>query len=315
MNRKNILILEGGYNEEHEVSLSTSKEVKKVLKNNNIYFKSLIVNPKTFITKIQKYKNYLCFNALHGPFGEDGTIQKILKKNNIKYTHSNIKSSDLCFNKIKAKRIINKNKILTPKYIAVKKEDLTADILIKIKKKFKKFVIKPNKSGSSFGIKIIKNNKDLANLIKKIKLFKAELKIHKTILIEEFISGKELTVSTLKFTNKINALAVTEIKPKTYFFDYKAKYSKGYSKHILPAKINKFNYKNCLKIATKAHKLLGCKSVARTDFLLDTKKNKIYFLETNTQPGLTSISLLPEQAKYKKITFNKIILEIINNLN
>ena len=152
-------------------------------------------------------------------------------------------------------------------------------------------------------------------LISNLGEFKRKLYNHKEILIEEYISGKELTVSTIKLDKKIHALAVTEIKSKNNFFDYKAKYSKGYAKHILPAKLNKINYAKCLKFATKAHKLLGCNSLARTDFIFDTKKNKIFFLETNTQPGLTPISLLPEQANYKGLPFSEIIFILIKNLN
>ena len=108
---------------------------------------------------------------------------------------------------------------------------------------------------------------------------------------------------------------VTEIKSKNNYFDYKAKYSKGYAKHILPAKLTRVNYSNCLKFAIKVHKLLGCNSIARTDFIFDKKRNKIFFLETNTQPGLTPISLLPEQASYKRLSFSEIIFILIKNLN
>jgi len=160
------------------------------------------------------------------------------------------------------------------------------------------------------------SNSDLLNgEISNLEKFKRKLNNHKEILIEEYISGRELTVSTIKLDKKIHALAVTEIKSKNNFFDYKAKYSKGYAKHILPAKLNKINYAKCLKFATKAHKLLGCNSIARTDFIFDTKKNKIFFLETNTQPGLTPISLLPEQANYKGLPFSEIIFILIKNLN
>ena len=183
------------------------------------------------------------------------------------------------------------------------------------KSKLKKFVIKPNRSGSSFGIRIIKNQKEFDILISNLEEFKRKLNNHKEILIEEYISGRELTVSTIKIDKEIHALAVTEIKSKNNFFDYKAKYSKGYAKHILPAKLNKINYAKCLKFAINAHKLLGCNSLARTDFIFDTKKNKIFFLETNTQPGLTPISLLPEQANYKNLSFSEIIFILIKNLN
>ena len=315
MSNKKILILEGGNNEEHAVSLVTSREIQKILNQNKLKFKTLRVNPKNFHKKIINYKNFDCINALHGPFGEDGQTQKILKKNKIPFSHSNIKSSNLCFNKSASKREIIKNKLMSPKFYLLNINDLNEKKLITIKSKLKKYVIKPNRSGSSFGIKIIKNQKEFDNLISNIEEFKKELNNHKEILIEEYISGKELTVSTIKLDKKIHALAVTEIKSKNNFFDYKAKYSKGYAKHILPAKLNKINYAKCLKFATKAHKLLGCNSLARTDFIFDTKKNKIFFLETNTQPGLTPISLLPEQANYKGLSFSEIIFILIKNLN
>ena len=315
MSNKKILILEGGNNEEHDVSLVTSREIQKILNQNKLKFKILRVNPKNFHKKIINYKNFVCINALHGPFGEDGQTQKILKKNKIPFSHSNIKSSNLCFNKSASKKEIIKNKLMSPKYYLLNINDLNEKKLITIKSKLKKFVIKPNRSGSSFGIKIIKNQKEFDILISNLGEFKRKLNNHKEILIEEYISGRELTVSTIKLDKKIHALAVTEIKSKNNFFDYKAKYSKGYAKHILPAKLNKINYAKCLKFATKAHKLLGCNSLARTDFIFDTKKNKIFFLETNTQPGLTPISLLPEQANYKGLPFSEIIFILIKNLN
>ena len=315
MSNKKILILEGGNNEEHDVSLVTSREIQKILNQNKLKFKILRVNPKNFHKKIINYKNFVCINALHGPFGEDGQTQKILKKNKIPFSHSNIKSSNLCFNKSASKREIIKSKLMSPKFYLLNKNDLNERKLITIKSKLKKFVIKPNRSGSSFGIKIIKKKKKNNNLISNIEEFKKELNNHKEILIEEYISGRELTVSTIKLDKKIHALAVTEIKSKNNFFDYKAKYSKGYAKHILPAKLNKINYAKCLKFAIKAHKILGCNSIARTDFIFDSKKNKIFFLETNTQPGLTPISLLPEQANYKGLSFSEIIFILIKNLN
>ena len=315
MKNKKILILEGGYNEEHDVSLKSSLEIQKILKRNKIKFKIFRVKPKNFEKKISKYKNYICFNALHGPFGEDGQIQKILKRNNLNFTHSDPESSKVCFDKVETKKIVKKFKILTPKFLILKKEKLNYENLLKFKRTFKKFVIKPNTSGSSFGIKIIKNNQDLKSFINEIDKFKNLLHFHNDILIEEFISGKELTVSTINFSSNITALAVTEIKSKNNFFDYQAKYSKGYSKHILPAKLSNNNYNKCLKVAEKAHKILGCKSIARSDFIFNSKNNKIYFLETNTQPGLTSVSLLPEQAQYKNISFQDIIFGILKNFN
>ena len=311
-----ILILEGGFNEEHEVSLTTAKQVKKVFKKNKINYRSLIVNPRTFENIIDKYSNKLiCFNALHGTFGEDGKIQKILKKKKFKFTHSGIYASKNCFNKINSKKMLTKYKIPTPIFFEIKPNLLNESYLSKYKKKFDKFIIKPNESGSSFGIRIIKTKNDLDNLIKNLKNYKKELKYHNSLIIEKYIKGKELTVSVLEIYNKLQSLEVTEILSKNKFFDYKAKYSKGFAKHILPANIPSNIYKRCLRIALRAHKILKCNIISRTDFIYDKKSNKIFYLETNSQPGLTAISLVPEQAKFKNITFEEIILQLIKKIN
>ena len=145
--------------------------------------------------------------------------------------------------------------------------------LNKYQKKFDKFIIKPNESGSSFGIRIIKTKNDLDNLIKNLKNYKKELKYHNSLIIEKYIKGKELTVSVLEIYNKLQSLEVTEILSNNKFFDYKAKYSKGFAKHILPANIPSNIYKRCLRIALRAHKILKCNIISRTDFIYD-KKNE-----------------------------------------
>ena len=311
-----ILILEGGFNEEHKVSLTTAKQVKKVFKKNKINYRSLIVNPRTFENIIDKYSNKLiCFNALHGTFGEDGKIQKILKKKKFKFTHSGIYASKNCFNKINSKKMLTKYKIPTPIFFEIKPILLNESYLNKYKKKFDKFIIKPNESGSSFGIRIIKTKNDLDNLIKNLKNYKKKLKYHNSLIIEKYIKGKELTVSVLEIYNKLQSLEVTEILSKNKFFDYIAKYSKGFAKHILPANIPSNIYKRCLRIALRAHKILKCNIISRTDFIYDKKSNKIFYLEINSQPGLTAISLVPEQAKFKNITFEEIILQLIKKIN
>ena len=309
-----VLVLEGGYNEEHEISLKTSIEIKKILKKLNINFKSLLVNPGTFEKDIRKFsKHYICFNALHGPFGEDGTIQKIVKKYGFKITHSGFRSSSNCFSKIKSKKIIQKLKIPTAKFIEIKSKNLSYELLVKFKKKFGKFVIKPNSSGSSFGIKIIKNDSQLNNLKNNLNIYKNDMKMHEILLIEKCIEGRELTVSVLQNNKATRALEVTEIITINKYFDYEAKYTKDFSKHIIPANISKTNYKKCLRYALTAHKALNCNTISRTDFIYNKKENKIFYLETNQQPGLTKLSLVPEQAKYKNISFEKIVLELILN--
>ena len=165
--------MQGGYNEEHNVSLNTSKEVAKALKKLKIHYKVLTVNPITFKKDILKFSNkYICFNALHGSFGEDGELQKILKNNKFCFTHSNHISSANCFSKLKSKKIVNKFKIITPSFELVKCENINSKLLNLIKKKFSKFVLKPVSSGSSHGLKIIKSNKDLSVFFEELRSFK-----------------------------------------------------------------------------------------------------------------------------------------------
>ena len=136
-----VLILQGGYNEEHKVSLNTAKQIGKALTKLKIGFKNFTVNPKSFEKDILKYSNtYICFNALHGPFGEDGAIQKILKKNKFRFTHSNQYSSTCCFDKEKSKKIVNKFRIKTPSFEIVKCKQISSNFLLSIKKKYSKFV-------------------------------------------------------------------------------------------------------------------------------------------------------------------------------
>ena len=312
---KKILILQGGLNEEHKVSINTANEVAKVLTKLKIDFIRFTVNPKTFVRDISRFSNkHICFNSLHGSFGEDGNIQKILKKKGFRFTHSNQTSSINCFNKIKSKDIIKKNKILTPQHKLVKIKDINPKYMEKISIKFKKFVLKPVSSGSSYGLKVIKSKKDLSFFCKAIPKFKKNFDYNEDFLIEKYISGKELTVSVLENESKIKPLEVTEIVSLNPTYDYQAKYTKGFSKHYIPARISKKNYKKCLNLALKIHKIFKCKTLSRVDFILDNKQNKIYFLEINSQPGMTKISLLPEQASYQKIKFESIISKLIDNV-
>ena len=309
-----ILILQGGFNEEHKVSLNTAKEIAKAFKKLKINFKTLTVNPITFEDDILKYSNnYICFNALHGTFGEDGKIQKILKRNKFKVTHSNQRSSSNCFNKIKSKEIISKINIATPKYDSIKIRDIDENYLNKIQIKFGKFILKPTSSGSSNGLVIIKSNKELLLFLKKLKKFKNSFKKNENFLIEEYISGKELTVSVFKNKSNYQPLEVTEIVSYNKTYDYKAKYTKGFAKHFIPARITKHNYKKCLELSLIIHKIFKCNTLSRVDFILSKKENKIYFLEINSQPGMTKMSLLPEQATFNKIKFETIVKELINN--
>lgn len=309
---KKILILEGGFNEEHEISLNTAKEIKKSLRKLKISFESMIVNPDNFRNTLSFYKNdFLCFNALHGTFGEDGSVQKILEEFEFKFTHSDSLSSKLAFNKQLTKQNLKKTKIEIIKSEVLNIKNINKKKMKDIYDQYESFVIKPVSSGSSFGVKIFKNFNDIKFFNKNISKYLKLYKKHPQLLIEKYIPGRELTVTVFKDKKQYQPIAVTEIISSNPFFDYQSKYTEGYSKHILPAKLPQSVYKNCLDCAKIAHNTLNCKGVTRSDFLFDNEK--IYFLEINTQPGLTPISLVPEQLKYKGISFDSLIEKLINS--
>ena len=309
---KEILILRGGKNEEHEISLKTANEVGKALKKLGYKIDYLDVNPKTFINDIKKFNPFCCFNALHGTFGEDGKIQKILFDKKIPYTHSGIQSSSIAFNKNQTKKKLINSEVTMLKSKLINIRKINKKILINFYKKNDSFVIKPNSSGSSYGVIIIKTLKDIDKFFQKN--YKRKIyKEHKEILIEKFVKGKELTVTVIEENKLTKPVEVTEINYKNKFFDYKTKYNLGLSKHIIPANLSLKIYKKCLKFSKIAHDTIGCNGITRTDLILDENTNKLYFLEINTQPGLTPVSLVPEQLAIKGISFIEMINLLIKN--
>ena len=298
--KKKILIISGGISKERLISLETGKEVSKELKKNG--YKVLTSEPNLELSKnLIKYKPDIIFNALHGQFGEDGYIQTILEAQKIPYTHSGAIASSIAMDKEISKKIFLQNNILTPKYIKYifVKKDKT--IIKKIEKKLKfPVVIKPINEGSSVHVYIC-NKKNLLRRLKK-------LEYYKEILIEEFVPGREIQVAIMG-KKKLGAI---ELKPKREFYDYEAKYNpKSNTKHIIPVKITKKEFKTVTDIALKAHKVIGCKGVTRSDFKFF--KGKFYLLELNTQPGMTKLSLVPEIARYKGISFIKLIEWILKD--
>ena len=295
--KKKILIISGGISKERIISLDTGKQVAKELLKNNYIVK--ITEPNFQLLELVKsFKPNIIFNALHGQFGEDGYIQSILETTGIPYTHSGVISSALAMNKELSKKIFMKNNILTPKYVLYS-FDKTKKNLIKIIEKKLKFpvVVKPLNEGSSVNVFICTKS----NLIKKIKL----LENYKKIIIEKFIPGREIQAAIIG-SKKLGAI---ELKPKRQFYDYQAKYNlKARTQHIIPVDLSNNNYNKIMNIAKKAHTLIGCRGVTRSDFKFF--KGKFYLLEINTQPGMTSLSLVPEIAKYHGINFIK-LLELI----
>ena len=301
--KKRILILGGGISKERLISLDTAKSVADELKKKK--YKVIISEPDSDLLKnIKKFRPHIVFNALHGQFGEDGYIQSVLEVLKVKYTHSGVLASSIAMDKEISKKIYLKNNILTPNFIKFKFSNNfinSKNFLINVEKKLKfPVVIKPINEGSSVNVFICSKKNFLKNLKKLIE--------YKEILIEEFIGGREIQVAIMG-NRKLGAI---ELKPKRKFYDYQAKYNvKAKTKHIIPVDLEKKNYNKVMNIAFKAHKLIGCKGVTRSDFKF--YKNKFYLLETNTQPGMTKLSLVPEIANYCGMKFIDLIEWMLND--
>ena len=300
---KKIFILAGGYSNERYISLQTAKSVYSELINNK-YYKIKIQEPNgELIKNLKKFKPDVVLNLLHGRYGEDGYIQAILESEKIKYTHSGVLSSSLAMDKELSKKIFIKNKILTPKFIkySFKSHKNKKKLLNNLKKKLNfPLVLKPLNEGSSVNV-FISNEKNLFKNLNK-------LKSYGEILIEKYIPGREIQVAIL--SEKV--LGAIELEPKRKFYDYQAKYNpKARTKHIIPVNISKSQYNKLTKIALKTHKILKCRGVSRSDFRF--YNNKFYLLEINTQPGMTSLSLVPEIAKFNNITFKNLIEKILKD--
>ena len=298
--KKKILIISGGISKERTISLDTGRQVSKELKKNGYRVKVTEPNYQLF-SIIDSFKPNIIFNALHGQFGEDGYIQTILESTKIPYTHSGVISSALAMDKDISKKIFIKNQILTPKYFCYSHNLSKKDLINKIEKKIKfPVVIKPLNEGSSVNVFICNKS----NILRKLNL----LKEYRKVIVEQFIPGREIQAAIIG-SNKLGAI---ELVPKRKFYDYQAKYnSKAKTKHIIPVDLTKKKYNQLMKIALKAHKLLKCSGVTRADFKFF--KNNFYLLEINTQPGMTKLSLVPEIAAFKKISFIKLIELILKD--
>ena len=301
MNKEKVTVLMGGISAERDVSLDSGKACAKAL--SEIGFDVTSLDAKDdFIEKLIKNKPDKVFNALHGRFGEDGSIQGLLEHLKIPYTHSGILSSAIAMDKLTSKKIFKEANISSPEYQVIKtvKDFQSSKIGYPC-------VVKPNNEGSSVGVYIFnepkKSDEDtIVTLLKK----------YNFLILEKYIPGREIQVAVMGS----KALGGIEIVPTRSFYDYEAKYSaNAKTKHIIPVKINEADYKKILDMALQAHNILGCRGVTRSDFRYNEsdKVNKIYILEVNTQPGMTSLSLVPEIANYYGISFNELVKWIIND--
>ena len=298
--KKKILIISGGISKERIISLDTGKQVAKELIKHRHPVK--IAEPDSnLLNVIKSFKPNVIFNALHGQFGEDGYIQTILETTGIPYTHSGVISSAIAMDKDLSKKIFIQNKILTPKYFIYSFDKPKSELISIIDKKIKfPVVIKPINEGSSVNVYICKKS----NIFKNLRL----LKNYKKIIIEEFISGREIQ-SAIIGTKKLGAI---ELKPKRKFYDFQAKYNpSARTKHIIPVDLPKRKFNELMNITIKIHKLFKCRGVTRSDFKYF--RGKFYLLEINTQPGMTKLSLVPEIANYHGISFYELIKLILKD--
>ena len=288
-----IGVLMGGVSEEKEISLATGKAITNACRANgyevsNIYFNGQY---KNIFNNVQDVD--IVFNALHGGSGENGEIQLWLEKNNIKFTGSDQFSSKLCMKKSESKAIANIIGIRTPDWQILKNK--RKKIVIELP-----FVVKPNEQGSTVGLTIVEDNKQIKSAIELAFEHSSE------VLLEKYISGREITVSIVGQ----DIYPILEIIPSHKLYDYECKYTPGMSEYVCPANLEMLTGYNLKKDTKLIFDELGCEGYGRADYIMD-ERGRYYFLEMNTLPGMTSTSLLPKSATAAGVDFNKLVKVII----
>lgn len=292
-------VLMGGPSSEREISLKSGRAVYEAFSALSLDAVCLDINEDDIDKahgKIEKEKIGVAFIALHGRFGEDGTMQRLLEEMGIPYTGSGVKASKTAFNKIAARNTFKKSGLLVPQAQVIKKDAL----IYNMPKEFP-VVVKPVSSGSSIGLNIVEKGEDFSLALKEAFSYDEEA------LIEDYIEGREVTVGILDE----RPLSIVEIIPKRRFFDYQAKYTKGLTEYIVPANLEKKVYKNTQDAAYLAHRALGCRGFSRVDIIID-KHNQPFILEVNTIPGMTQMSLLPKAAGAEGISFSDLCLRLLS---
>jgi D-alanine-D-alanine ligase len=298
---KRVAVLLGGRSAEREVSLSSGAGCAAALREEG--FDVVEIDPgENPGAQLLEAKVDCAFNALHGRYGEDGCIQGVLELLRIPYTHSGVLSSALAMHKERTKDVYRAAGIPVVKSIVADRREAGARHLME-----PPYVIKPVNEGSSVGVYIIRKGDNRPPS----ELTKTEWNLTDAMMIEEYVPGRELTVAVMGD----KALGVTEITTNLEFYDYEAKYAAGGSTHVLPAKIPANIAEEAKRLSILAHQALGCRGVTRTDFRYDDTgaKPRLIALETNTQPGMTPTSLVPEQAAYAGMTYAKLCRWIVED--
>ncbi|HWD26935.1 MAG TPA: D-alanine--D-alanine ligase [Rhizomicrobium sp.] len=300
---KRVAVLLGGLSAERPVSLSSGAGCARALREEG--FDVIEIDPQDgdLSAQLTDAKPDAVFNALHGRFGEDGTVQGLLELLRIPYTHSGVLASALAMHKQRTKDVYRAAGLPVVNSIVVDRREAAARHLME-----PPYVVKPVNEGSSVGVFIIRKGDNRPPEA----LGAAEWNLSNEMMVEEFVPGRELTVAVMG----AKALGVTEITTNLEFYDFEAKYSEGGSLHVLPAKIPDAVAKEAMDVAVRAHEALGCRGVSRTDLRYDDTvkgKHRLVLLETNTQPGMTPTSLVPEQAAYNGMSYPKLCRWIVED--
>lgn len=298
-----IAVLCGGMSSEAEVSMRSGKGCFDALQRLGYKNSEMVVVDKDIANKLKCGNFDYAFNALHGKYGEDGCIQGVLEILQIPYTGCGVMASSLCMNKEYTKRILSTNKnIIMAKSAFVRKSD---DLFEKTKDLTYPLFVKPVSEGSSFGMTKVDKVEDLKAA------YEIAIKYNDDVLIEEFIDGFFVTVGVLEKDGKAFATEILEIRPKTEWYDFEAKYTTGMSEFICPARLSKEVTERVKQAAVEAFETAGCRSVSRVDFMM--KDDVPYVLEINTSPGMTVVSDLPAQAKAMDIDYDNLVQLILNS--
>jgi D-alanine-D-alanine ligase len=303
MNRDlHIVVLMGGWSSEREVSLTSGKGVAEALRERGWSNVTELDMERDVALRLAELRPDIVFNALHGTPGEDGTVQGMMDLMGLRYTHSGLETSVIAIDKELTKMVLVPHGIRMPAGRIVDSESVYAGDPLP-----RPYVLKPVNEGSSVGVAIVTADGNYGNPIGRD--VPGPWHDFAELLAEPFVRGRELTVAVLND----EALAVTELKPKAGFYDYAAKYTDGLTQHICPAQVPDDIARSMMDMAAKAHRLLGCKGASRADFRWDDEQGEagVYLLEVNTQPGMTPLSLVPEQAKLKGIGYGELVERLI----
>ena len=299
-----VAVICGGNSSEREISLLSGASVCEALRERFITVELFDPAEAGFVESLTLLCPTVAFLALHGRGGEDGQIQGFLEELGIPHTGSGIMASALAMDKVLAKRILSSYGLLTPAFIEINSIDGKSCVRDFMMEHGGRCVIKPSQEGSSLGIYIVESEPEMEDAIEKA------LSYSKSVLAEEYVAGREMTVGVLGHGDRLSALPIIEIIPKNSHYDYESKYSEGGSVHVCPAEIENPIEILCKRVAIEAHKSLRCEGVSRTDIILDGDSNA-WVLEVNTLPGMTNTSLLPDAARSARICFSDLCLALI----